>query len=91
MKTLISVTQDHIDAGRHSSAFACPIALAVKDATKMHWDRAITVNHVDIKGWTNAPDPKVLWTNKCPKEAAAFQFALDAGDPVEPIEFYLDI
>lgn len=81
MKTLIHVTQEHINNGRRRQCSQCPVALAIKDVCKPKSDV-----HVGIR---------ILIGNKfakhTPLDAERFIGRFDSSCSVEPFSFELDI
>lgn len=75
----IQVTQQEIDNGTRQKASCCPVALAVSLATQR--DARVTADTIRF-GW------KVYIT---PEPAASFIEAFDAGEPVSPFEFELEL
>lgn len=82
MRTVtIDVTQEDIDAGSPNRCRSCPVARAVHRATgKPHI--VVTRNEILLSGWGRFPLPAI---------AAEFISEFDAGRPVSPFSFTLDL
>lgn len=76
----ISVTQEHIDQGKKNDNRACPIALAINDATK--------TNSASV-GWFSCSFHTHLGrvTRSLPVQASRFIDYFDGGNSVSPFEF----
>ena len=76
MKT-IEVTQCHIDSGEKYSPCGCPVALALKSATRHGWSvgvhSAMTSSHIRL----------------LPSETIDYIAAFDRGEDVKPFSFEL--
>ncbi len=82
----IHVTQSHIDAGIKGQCTQCPIALAARVAIGQgHRIQVSFCNIIAICGGYKS----TLYP--LPQEAQAFVEAFDAGQPVQPFSFKVDI
>lgn len=72
----ITITKEHINNGKIRSPWACPIALAAKDALDME---SVSVGNITI----NSIDK----TYYMPEEAVRFIRRFDVSLPVEPFAF----
>lgn len=80
-KMIIDVTQTDIDSGTRRSIASCPLARALTRA----FGRPVGAEDVVIdfnKGWRIA---------SLPKRAIAFRNNFDAGRPVMPFEFEIEV
>lgn len=89
----ISVTQEHISAGKKEDCQKCPIALAIIEVLP---DTHVSV-FADLKSVCNAPaqfrDAYVRINGEArylPREASDFIDSFDCGRPVVPFEFDLE-
>jgi hypothetical protein len=79
MKTLIRVTQEHIDRGKPGDGCSCPVSLAMRDATKYHCHVCRSTFYIR--------DLEI----DLPEQAKQFINAFDSLGHVSPFEFELDI
>jgi hypothetical protein len=77
----IEVTQAHIDKGERTSAFSCPIALALKD----HGVPKPAVTYTYFYKSDESEEQIYL-----PGKVCNFISAFDKGKPVEPFTFELE-
>jgi hypothetical protein len=78
----IKVTQQHIDAGIKLLCDACPVALALSEATGgMHWG---------VTGWAAWERNTHRRAITLPRAVLQFVTDYDRGEPVEPFEFTFD-
>lgn len=83
MKTLhISVTQEDIDSGRLRRPSPCPIALAIGRATAK--PAVVGYANIGING------PHYIFATT-PSDISRWIGRLDAGLPVEPCEFDIEV
>ena len=78
MKVKVNVTQEHIRDGCHDNAFACPVALALRDAGC----------HAGVTEWSISIRGNCL---PLPRAAAEFVRRYDRGDTPPPFTFELDL
>ncbi|TXI11656.1 MAG: hypothetical protein E6Q76_02160 [Rhizobium sp.] len=77
----VPITQAHIDQGTRDSCRGCAAALALAAVTHPSTKIAVQSYRVTIDGWPCEPSP----------ELGRFVMAFDAGKPVEPCAFQLDV
>jgi len=85
-RTLIKVTQEHIDSGITNSCYKCPIALAVNELVKPSGILVgASVNTLSIRYFKNDK----LNTFLTPRSAQRFIKRFDRKLSVKPFNFYL--
>lgn len=84
-KLVITVTQEHIDAGQKCSMNSCPVALAMKEHTNKY--EPVVGRIFAAYRYPNRGRFCNLYT--LPEEVAEFVINFDNGLPVEPITFEL--
>jgi hypothetical protein len=75
MKVHVEVKQKHIDAGIRSEPWECPIAQALRSATRKEWSVGRITACMGRR------------RTKLPNEAQCFIRAFDAGRKVKPFAF----
>ena len=85
MKTIVSVTKEHIAQGKRENAGSCPIALAVKSLLPVKKTRQVRVYTDQLKL------TRVIRKSALPLEAKNFILKFDSGKDVEPFSFLVDI
>lgn len=78
----ITITPEVIARARRTDCYACALALALCEVTRLPW-------HV----WKDSARIETLWGRKpvwkLPRDVRKFVAAFDQGEPVEPITFRL--
>lgn len=81
------VSQDHITNGKRGHSRMCPIALSTKEQMP---GCSVIVSSNGI--YVHLQEPfKFIGNSELPRAAAHFIKRFDAGLPVEPIEFEVDL
>jgi hypothetical protein len=86
---LVTLTAEHIRAGKKSNGEKCPVFLAMKDA-------GLPVTHVGRLFWSDRPASEGCFTDhlELPESAQLFIGAFDYPDayrtPARPFEFEID-
>ncbi len=89
MKKLIRVTQEDIRKGKAGTYQGCPVALAVSRVLPFY---SCSITPFKALFQINSPEVSSQWViAELPKSAARFVERFDAGKPVKPFNFYLDI
>lgn len=86
--TTINVTQQHIDKGCRIQASNCPIALAIDELLKEPLQAWVCQSNIGIGA---EGEERFRYQENTPESAKEFITRFDAGEPVEPFSFDLDI
>lgn len=84
MIVTIDVTRDDIDQGVRTDCMQCPVARAIRRALGLDYDVSVGPSDMDLGQHTYL---SVL----TPAHAAAFMGHFDAGHPVAPFRFELNV
>jgi hypothetical protein len=87
--TRIDVKQRHIMHGQRGKCNACPVALAIKEKVLKTTGVEVATYSVELTNWDGKNVKKVILNP--PLGVARFVSYFDAGDPVQPFSFDLDI
>jgi hypothetical protein len=79
MKVHVEVKQEHIDAGKRSDCFHCPVAIAIQEATGKPWRVQFR------KMWTETELISV------PEKAKRFIYDFDHGLKPQPFAFDVEL
>lgn len=85
----VSVTQEHIDAGKPRTCWTCPIALAITAA--IPGTLSVDVMNPDLGFALIIGDDGSAEDMQLPIEARDFILRFDAGLPVDPFTFTAEV
>lgn len=84
----VSITEEHIRLGKQGSFASCPVALAIKEHTGKI---SILVNSSSARFKIGKGGDAEWLERMAPEVMSKFVVRFDAGQPVTPINFDLDI